>query len=169
MLDRYLPARPWLAQRRKIRGKKSFFARIARRADRFALPAPDELHGFWHWHADFWGNGNRGWKYRARYIEAHCSAFKKFAENLHQYRPPYQLYICLTREDSSTDAVYFDTPDPKWHTPPHEFPFKFPEAQWGIAELEEYFAKLLAPHKVRCGYDGKKVYVYSPGIGEGLE
>lgn len=166
MFEDLLPARPWLAPGKKFRGKKHFIERVIRNAKYYPLPEQDDIEPGWHHHHDFLGNGNLGWKVRAKYIEAHCIIMKKFAENIHRYTKPYHLYIRLSRTyHSNNDAICFDLPAPEHY----KFPFKPDHVQWGIPLFERFVLEFLAPFKIRCGYDTDTVYIYSPGIGVPLE
>lgn len=172
VLQKYLSVNPGrVVRQRKIRGKKHFRQRVIRNAKQFIFPSLDELkHAGWHKHAGFAGYGNLNWDFREAFIEAHCIIFKKFAENLHLYSKPFQLYMIIYSGDASPDAVYFNVPDEKDGF--KYFPMKHECVEWGVPDLEDFFSKLLAPHKIRCGYQGGEypvIIIYSPDIGVPIE
>ena len=64
-----LPIHPELAPRGRFRGQRRYFRGVHRRAAAFHPdPHPGAWWNFWHYHADWPGWGNRGWRYRREHL-----------------------------------------------------------------------------------------------------
>ena len=158
------------APRKKFRGKKRYFRKILDEAHSFSPSlGADDWYDMWHYHADWGGYGNLSWKYRLKHIEALCIIYKKFIENLPEFKKPYQLWIYLNQNDSGQDAVFFHTPNPN----ENNFPCKFNDAQWDISPIEVFFSKILSLPRIRCCQqegEGSKIFmIYSPDHGVPFE
>jgi hypothetical protein len=170
MIHSFFPLNPKKAPTKKFRGRKRYFKSVIQKATIYSPSlGPDDWYDMWHYHADWEGYGNSGWKYRAKHIEALSTVFRKLTAELDHLHKPHQLFICLNREDSGQDAVYFHTPNPNCDN----FPCHFPDAHWGIPTMESYFSSMLSLRNIRAGrkqWLGAQIFlVYSPGIGEALE
>ncbi len=171
MIHHILPSHPSKAPRKKLRGKRRYFNRVIAAARDFSPERdlrPNEWIGVWHTHADWEGYGNLNWRYRNSHLHALCIMFKRFAEFLHDFPKPYQLWLCLNKSDSRDDALLLNSESER-----DGFPMKFSEASWESVDLEQYFAGLLSPYPVRAGqqrWKGMEIFfVYSPGLGEPIE
>jgi hypothetical protein len=156
--------------RKKFRGKKRYFRNLVRDAKEFRPSLEnDDWYDMWHYHADWEGYGNFGWKYRLKHIEALCIIYEKFAYYLKSYGKPHQLWIYLNQDDAGQDAVFFHTHNPNGDN----FPCKFDDTQWGIPTIEHYFAKLMPSFNFRSGqqeWDGSQIFfIFSSAIGEPIE
>lgn len=154
--------------RRRFRGRKRYYQSIQTKPQDF-LPdlSPEHWYDFWHYHADWPGYGNLGWKHRKAHIRAHCLVFANFVRLLADYSQPYQLWLYLDVEDSGQDAAYFHTPNPNGDG--DHFPATLPNVQRGIPALEQYLSEILMV-PIRAGIEkwpsGSMFYVYFPVHGE---
>ena len=158
--------------RRRFRGQKRYYQQIQRKAQDFR---PDLSAGhwydFWHYHADWPGYGNQGWKHRRSHIQALCTVFRTFAQDTSEYDQPYQLWLYLDREDAGQDGVYFHTPNPNGGGT--HFPAKPAGVQWGLPALEQFLSGQCG-FALRAGVEARTgghymYYVYSPAHGQPLE
>ena len=86
---------PEHAPRKRLRGQRRYFRRIHRDAAAFELDVqPDSWWNLWHYHADWRGWGNRGWRYRLEHLRALCRVFQT-----------------ISGEDAGEDATYLHTPN----------------------------------------------------------
>jgi len=70
-IESYFPVKPGKAPKDKMRGKGRYFKDVRIQAEEFVRDiTPERLDDHWHYHADWRGRGNRGWKYRRQHIEA---------------------------------------------------------------------------------------------------
>jgi len=74
----------------------------------------------WHTHMDWEGNGNEGFAARRKYLLEAIKSFDTFWSKLGTHPQPYQAWILVDLTDSSEDAIYIHSPDPKGDSP---FPF----------------------------------------------
>jgi hypothetical protein len=65
-----------------------------------------------HQHFDWDGFGNRSWLDRRRHFAALLHAFRRAQVELSTYPGEYQVFVCVTPDDSASDAVYIHTPNP---------------------------------------------------------
>ena len=156
---------------RRFRGQKRYYETIQSKAQDFVPDlSPEHWYDFWHYHADWPGYGNLGWKHRKAHIAAHCLVFATFIRLLADYSQPYQLWLYFDVEDSGQDAVYFHTPNPNGDG--DHFPAVLSRVQWGVPALEQYLSSVLGM-PLRAGIEkwpsGSMFYVYSPSHGEALE
>ena len=135
--------------RRRFRGQRRYYQKIQSKAQDF-LPdlSPDHWYDFWHYHADWPGFGNLGWKHRKAHIAAHCMVFAAFIRLLANHSDPYQLWLYFDVEDSGQGAVYFHTPNPNGNG--DHFPATLSDVQWGVPALEQYLSDVLG---CRCGLE----------------
>jgi hypothetical protein len=124
------------APREKFRGRRRYFDRVQRDAETFCLDFKDWTgFNYWHYHADWPGWGNLGWRHRLPHLRALCTVFQKIADardRFDRFAMPFQTWIAISEEDAGTDATYIHSPNA---TSP--FPYQ-PEA----VEIE---ASVLAP------------------------
>jgi hypothetical protein len=173
-----LTPRPWKAQQRKVRGKRKYFRQVLRDAEAFHVDVdPPCWWDFWHYHADWPGLGNLGWRYRFEHLRALAVVFSKVLEASRTIPVPFQTWISLDVGDAGNDAVFIHSPNPN----ESNFPFK-PDATWGLAALDETMAALLPGLRLRVGrlvwpgQDGNgapcmftSYLIYSPDTGVPLE
>lgn len=166
MIEKYFPPQPANTPQRKVRGKRRYFRNVQKEASNF-IPSltDDDWYDSWHYHADWPGAGNFGWKYRKQHILALCQVFRKFAENVKSYNKQHQLWICLNQKDAGQDAVFFHTPNPN----NDNFPITFDDIVWGETIIENFFSESLPDYSFRCGksiWMGSIIFfIYSPDIG----
>src|SRR5262245_33936914 len=117
------------AQVRRIRGKGRHFRNVLRAAERFAIyPERDSWWDLWHYHADWRGFGNLGWRYRREYARALGIVFSRIVAVSDQFATPFQVFLSLQSTDAGGDAVYLHTPNPNG-TP---FPYVPKAMAWGM-------------------------------------
>jgi len=123
--------------KRKLRGKKRYYRKLARRAADFRLElgGPDDWYDFWHEHFDWQGRGNKSGRERAEHIKAMFTAFENALEQLSAYKQPYQIWLSFSRRRPTNDGLYFHTPNPNQDN----FPYKFDEYTWS-GEVPALFA-----------------------------
>ncbi len=51
-------------------------------------------------------------KIRRAHIKAHISLYTKILKQLEQINKPYQAWVCIHDEDTGSDTVYIQTPNP---------------------------------------------------------
>jgi hypothetical protein len=103
--------RPTTPRRRKrFRGKKRYFRRVQRDAESFELDLrTDSWWNLWHYHADWKGWGNLGWRYRRQHIQALARVFTTIASHADAFAMPFQSWIFLSGRDAGGDATYLRT------------------------------------------------------------
>jgi len=154
---------------RRLSHPKRHFRKVMRKAREFDAEEymqPGDWANLWHYHADWGGNGNRGWeRYRSKYFAALCIVYTKLAANINRIGCPCQLFISLNGIDAGQDAVYLHTPNPS-----DNYPTELDVVRWGIPEVEEVLQGFLPGFKLRAGEtsDGG-IFIYSPDIGETVE
>jgi len=194
-----LPPRPWKAPQRKFRGQAKYFRQVLRHAEAFRVDVdPQCWWDFWHYHADWEGWGNLGWRYRLEHLRALAVVFRRVLEASPSIPVPVQAWISLDLDDARDDAVFIHSPNP--NRP--DFPF-YPDAParealkglsgegarattasctWGVGTLDATFAALLPERRLRvgrCSWPGENddcvpcvrtaYVVYSPDAGVPLE
>lgn len=160
---------PHAAPRKKFRGKRRYFMGVLHKAREFQLdPSRSQWWNCWHYHADWPGYGNLGWKYRLEHIKALCFVYKNCASELTHFGKPFQLWLQLCVQDSGQDAVFIHSANP-YKT---EFPMDFSQVEWGDKQIEFFFRELLGMNGIVAGVSswGNKhwIVVYSPEIGVDL-
>ena len=166
MIEAFQQIRPAEAPRKKFRGKRAYFRRVLATAESFQLRVtPDAWWDRWHYHADWPGYGNLGWKYRKQHLEALFMVFNHCAKAMKSYPHPFQLWFSLSGRDAGEDAVYLHTRNP--NNPP--VPLITEDVSWGRPDVEAVFE----PLPVRAGivvWEGDVFCrAYVPGIGVSLE
>lgn len=165
---------PNLAPDWKLRGKRRYFEGVQRKADLFVLePEPD--WDFWHYHADWRGWGNLGWKHRGPHLQALCTVFRKICEARDRFPTPFQAWIIL-QDNAGEDATYLHTPNPRG-----TFPVVLTDAEWGTSAAAPLVQAFLPDLPLESGWtrqlteddEGKPTWstshwFYAPGIGEPL-
>ena len=159
---------PWW----KLRGKRRYFERVQRKADSFVLE-PDLDWDYWHYHADWRGWGNFGWKYRGPHVQALCTVFRKICDARDRFSTPFQVWIVLDGEDAGLDATYLHGPNPR-----DTFPLVLPDAEWGTSAAAPLVQSFLPDLPLESGWtrtlgeddDGKPAWhtshwFYAPGVG----
>jgi hypothetical protein len=174
-LQQLLPVNHADAPRKKFRHKKRYIRQIlAKAAQADAGVSDSSWYYHSHYHADWRGHGNLGWRMRAVHLKALSIVFARYTEQLANFNKPYELLIYLDGRTSAYDAVYVNSPNPYG-----KFPTDHSAVKWGIPALSEYFESLLPGYKFRAGksqfHDPEDnittttYYIYSPGIGVSLE
>jgi hypothetical protein len=137
------------APRRKLRGKRRYFARVEREAQGFVMkPGPEAWWDLWHYHADWSGWGNLGWRYRRQHLLALCTVFRKICEARAAFHTPFQTWILLNGEDAGQDATYLHTPNPNGTA----FPIQPVGVVWGASALQPMMESLLPDYELEVGW-----------------
>jgi hypothetical protein len=102
----------------------------------------------WHYHADWSGWGNRGWRHRRPHLVALCTVFRKICEAREQFATPFQAWVLVDGEDAGQDAVYIHTPNPNGT----EFPIALADAEWGTSGLGSTLQSLLPGFDLEVGW-----------------
>jgi hypothetical protein len=96
-----------------LRGQRRYLRGVQRRAASFDLDVrPDMWWDLWHYHADWDGWGNRGWRLRYAHIRALSTVFQTIASRSPEFHLPFQAWIFLSGVDAGADATYLHTPNP---------------------------------------------------------
>jgi hypothetical protein len=114
---------------RKFRGKKRYYRNLARESDNFrlALGGPNDWYDFWHEHFDWKGRGNQSGRERNEHLSALFNAYKNVLEQLKTYQSPHQVWLSISKLDSSQDGLCFHTPNPN----SENFPYLYDDFVWG--------------------------------------
>lgn len=110
---------------KKFRGKRRYFRNLKKEAHvkNYDLDfSTDSWFDFWHTHIDFCGYGNDSIKIRKQHIQALFNLFHEANKELENWEKPYQLWIELSPEDSSMDALFIHSPNPNEENFPYEQP-----------------------------------------------
>jgi hypothetical protein len=160
-----LPVHREHAPRRRFRGQRRYFRRVHRDANAFAVDAdPDAWWDHWHYHADWPGWGNRGWRYRREHVRALCRVFQTIVAARDRFATPFQTWIYISDEDAGQDATYLHTPSP------NSSPFPFAPILQRIAPppLAAFVAPLLPELALEYGVDEAGYRIWARGVGEPL-
>jgi len=109
---------------KKFRGKKRYFSNLKKEQMLESYDfdfSDDSWFNFWHTHLDFIGRGNEKLKYRKPHIKASFNLMKNLDERLKKWGNPYQIWIEISKEDSSSDAVFVHSNNPS----ENNFPFQY--------------------------------------------
>lgn len=114
--------------KRKLRGKKRYYRRLAEEAENFLLEldGPNDWYDFWHQHFDWQGRGNKSGKERNEHLKAMFTAFEKALTQLKSYQKPYQIWLSISAKRPTNDGLYFHTPNPNQDN----FPYLFDDFNW---------------------------------------
>jgi hypothetical protein len=155
------------APRGHFRGKRGYYRSLRRRAEQEPLPlplSPDLWCHFWHYHADWPGWGNLGWRHRKEHLRAHGVVFRRIVSRASAFALPFQTWILLSLEDAGQDAVYLHTPNP--HS---SFPCILTDVDWGVPSLELALSPIVGERPMRVGRSAGALLLYCPAVGEPLE
>ena len=137
------------APRRKLRGKRRYFERVHRDAEAFQLsPKPQDWWDLWHYHADWFGWGNLGWRHRGPHLLALCRVFQKICDVREQFSTPFQTWIVIDDNNALDDATYLHTPNPNRT----EFPIVLVGVEWGTSALQPMLGSFLPGYKLEVGW-----------------
>lgn len=119
VIDRFMPVLPALAPRKKFRGSKRYYARLAREAAEFSVDfSPGHWYDLWHWHADIDGYGNRSRKDRVRHLNALARGFCNIASQAKDHPDrQFQAFIVVSSGGGGQDGLFFHTPSPNGEFP----------------------------------------------------
>jgi hypothetical protein len=137
-----------LAPRKKFRGRRRYFDSVQRDAETFRLDFQGHT-GFnlWHYHADWPGWGNLGWRYRLPHLRALCTVFRKIADARDRFASPFQTWIAISEEDAGHDATYIHSPNASG-----SFPYLPQDVQDEASALAPCFRQLLPGLDLRIGW-----------------
>ncbi|MFH1113785.1 MAG: hypothetical protein V1792_07675 [Pseudomonadota bacterium] len=166
-INKFFQWTPPPRHRRKFRGRRRHFGSVLQKARAFSVDLDEsDWFEFWHYHADWKGRGNRGWRSRRHYLQALCTVFQTTVAAASLLRKPHQVWLTLHEKDSGQDAVYVHTPNPNRPS----FPCKLQGAEWGQRELEAILQTYLTALPIRVGTvedeDGRVYFAYAVGRGE---
>jgi hypothetical protein len=171
----HLSLNPSKAPRRKLRGKKRYFREVIQKAESFSIsPQEGDWWEFWHYHADWPGWGNLGWKLRLEHLRALAIVFRRICHAKMQFSTPFQSWIHLDAEDAGCDAVFLHSPNKNRDS----FPWKPERVRSSTAELDPLVSKLFPDMSVRVVLYGVSesssrcstaCILYSPDVGVPLE
>src|SRR5689334_7583427 len=137
------------APRRRLRGKRRYFARVQRDAEAFTIsPGAQEWWDTWHYHADWPGWGNLGWRHRRPHLVALCTVFRKICDARAEFSTPFQTWIFIAGEDAGQDATYLHTPNANGTA----FPIMLADAEWGTSALQPVMESLLPGFELEIGW-----------------
>ncbi|MGE0323710.1 MAG: hypothetical protein AB7K71_02415 [Polyangiaceae bacterium] len=140
------------APRGKLRGKRAYFRRVARRAEEVLVaPGAGQWWDLWHYHADWSGWGNRGWRWREPHLRALCRVLRRITAAQSAFTTPFQSWILVDGSDAGQDATFLHTPNPN----ADNFPLASQGIEWCGSRLEHYFRSQLAGD-VRVGVSRRK-------------
>jgi hypothetical protein len=140
---------PHRAPRAKFRGQRRYFRKIHRQAASLDLRVEGgSWWNLWHYHADWRGQGNRGWRRRREHLGALAAVFRQIAAKHARFPTPFQAWIMIDGEDAGQDAVFLHTPNPHGTI----FPITIPDIEWGTSALEPFFRECLPGLDLRVGH-----------------
>ncbi len=108
---------------KKFRGKRRYFHNLEKEThiENHDLDfGEDSWFDFWHTHLDFCGYGNYSIKTRKQHLKGLFNLFYELKEKLENWRNPYQIWIEISSNDASMDAVFIHSPNPN----EDNFPYK---------------------------------------------
>jgi hypothetical protein len=175
---RTLRFHPGNAPRKKFRGKRRYFRRVRRDAESFELEVgADAWWDLWHYHADWPGWGNRGWRYRRAHLQALCTIFQKICDARDRFAVKFQAWILLDGEDAGQDATFLHTPNANGKP----FPLTPPDLEWGASpDLTDAVKSFLPGLELKFGWSRSSsedegsptcrtaLWIFAEGIGEPL-
>src|SRR5262245_48552359 len=96
--------------RAHFRGQRRYYRALHRVANSAHL-RPDLVEfATWRWKIDRAGRGNESLGHRLAHLEAHCTVFRRFAEECAGRLKRYQVWLHIA-DDSRDDGVYVHTPN----------------------------------------------------------
>jgi hypothetical protein len=171
----YLPSNPSMAPQRKFRGKGRYFRDIIRKAESFSItPRNGNWWEFWHYHADWPGWGNLGWKIRLEHLQALAIVFRQICRAKLEFTTPFQTWIHLDAADAGCDATFLHTPNGNRDN----FPWKPIRVKESISKVDPVIQQLFSDVPIRMVFfnnaepsspPNASCIIYSPDIGVPLE
>jgi hypothetical protein len=171
----HLSLHPSKAPQRKLRGKKRYFGRIIRKAESFSIsPQAGDWWEFWHYHADWHGWGNLGWRLRLEHLRALVIVFRRICGAKMQFSTPFQTWIHLDADDAGHDATFLHSPNKNRDN----FPWKPEKIKSSTSELDPLVRKLFSDMSIRVvlldrsessSRPNTSCIIYSPDVGVPLE
>jgi hypothetical protein len=169
----YLTTRRTNAPKARFRGKRRYFQKIIQEAESFTLsPQPGDRWDFWHYHADWRGWGNLGFKYRFAHLKALAIVYRRICSVREQFSSPFQVWVQLDAEDAGYDATFLHSINKNRE----DFPYKI-LAKEGF-ELDPAVRELFPDISFRAFYYDASInsvcpkfacVIYSPEVGIPLE
>lgn len=140
------------------RPDKAYYRKLFRRANQFVLNLKDQTqYDLWHTHFDWEGFSEIDALHRRRHLVAGFKMLKRVSTQLKQWGQPHQVFLNLSADRSSNDALYVHTRNASGSPFPHELArakqIKTPPA-WlrGLAPVGHY--------EIYCEeFDGRRWYV----------
>lgn len=102
---------------KKHRGLKRYYKSLATGNDLDKITwldfgNPNSLKEDWHLHLDWYGYGNNSFKRRKPHLDKLFRHFDILVERTKNWKLDFQLYAILLDFHSSSDALFFHTPNP---------------------------------------------------------
>ncbi len=102
---------------KKHRGLKRYYKNIAIENDFDKIKwldfdNPNTLKEDWHLHLDWYGYGNSSFKRRKPHLDKLFRHFDILVDRTKKWKSDFQLYTILLDFHSSSDALFFHTPNP---------------------------------------------------------
>ncbi len=171
----HLRFRPERAPRQRLRGAPRYFRRVHRKAAAFTLdPGAGTWWDHWHYHADWPGWGNRGWRYRREHLRALARVFLTIADAAPRFTTPFQTWILLHEEDAGQDAVFLHTPNGNGTS----FPLDLGDLARGPSSLTPLLQPLLPGLTLELAFgvhddldehdrpiQARTTWIWAPGVG----
>jgi hypothetical protein len=158
-----------------LRGKKRYFREIIREAESFSIcPQSGDWGEFWHYHADWPGWGNLGWKLRLEHLRALTIVFRRICHAKLEFSTPFQTWIHLDAADAGCDATFLHSPNKN----PDNFPWKPLKIRESTSKLDPSIQNLFSGMSIRVVFfdndesssrSNTSCIIYSPDIGVSLE
>ena len=133
----------------RARPDDAYYARISRQARSHKV---DMARKRWcdlsHRHVDWEGVGNQSWRDRRRHLAVLLHVFRRAQVELERFPGRYQVFACVTPNDSASDAVYVHTPNP------NGTPFPMTDPGEPIRRLPPLLAGRIDPARYRLFRSG---------------
>lgn len=142
-----------MQRRKKYRGLKRYYKNLAVKNDLDKMEwldpgNPETWFDKWHLHFDWRGYGNDSFRRRNSHLDKLFRHFDILVDRTKEAKSDFQLYAVLLDFNSSSDALYFHTPNPN----NSQFPFKIPDLQLTTTlenkRLNEYISNLVGYEKL---------------------
>lgn len=108
---------------KKFRGKRRYFHNLEKETHikNYELDFDgNSWFDFWHTHLDYYGYGNYSIKIRKQHLKGLFNLFYELKEELENWGKPYQMWIEISSNDASIDALFIHSANPN----EDNFPYK---------------------------------------------
>jgi hypothetical protein len=154
---------------KKLRGQKRYYNRLKTENDLdkatwLNFESPDIWLNNWHLHFDWNGVGNNSFKKRKPFLDKLIRHFTILEKETKKLNKKFQLYAVLLDNDSYSDALFVNTPNPN-----NEFPWKYENlssaSNLSNTELNNYIKNLEGFEILYGVADENYCVLYKKGIG----